>query len=107
MNYLKMIEDELNGADLERKLRILRNLICERLTTDELAEQTFKQTGNPFLANHAREFQDFNYIVLSTLKSVSKDVKNAVEEINDCIEKASSENFGEESDDAKKLKITE
>ncbi|MCG1173235.1 hypothetical protein K4S88_07225 [Staphylococcus epidermidis] len=101
MNYLKAIKDEINDVDLERKIKIVQDLICDRLTTDEVAEQTFKENGNPFLAKHAREFQDFNYIVLATLKSISNDVQNAVEEINDCIEKASSDvSLATESDNA-------
>lgn len=101
MNYLKIIKDEINGADLERKIGIMQNLICDRLTTDEVAEQTFKKNGNPFLANHAREFQDFNYIVLSILKSISDDVKNTVLEINECIEKCASDvSLPTESDNA-------
>ncbi|RQN21165.1 hypothetical protein EHZ25_48900, partial [Paraburkholderia tropica] len=91
MNYLNIIKNEINSADLAKKIQIVQDLICDRLTTDEVAEQTFKENGNHSLAKHAREFQDFNYIVLATLKSISSDVQYAVEEINDCIEKCASD----------------
>lgn len=101
MNTLEIIKEDLNAANLERKIQAVLNMVCDRLTEDEDAEKTFERCKSYSLANHAREFQDFNYIISSTLKMIVDEVGYTVNEVNERIEKAlSDESLATESDNA-------
>ncbi|OLF31677.1 MULTISPECIES: hypothetical protein [Staphylococcus] len=91
MNELINIKEDLNSGNFERKLQAVLNMVCDRQTYDEEAVRTFERGKEYSLANHAREFQDFNYIVSSTLKMLVDELSYTVEEINERIEKALSE----------------
>lgn len=100
MDTLKSIKDDLNAANLERKIQAILNIVCDRLTADENAEKHFTRSNRHTLANYAREFQDYNFIMLSALKMLASEVGYTLNEVNESIEKASRENFGEESRNA-------
>lgn len=101
MNELKIIKEDLNSGNLERKLQAILNMVCDRQTHDEEAEKTFEQGKHYSLAKHAREFQDFNYIISSTLKMLVDELDYTINEINERIEKALSQQSANLQDSAK------
>ncbi|WP_418129178.1 hypothetical protein RAL98_04215 [Staphylococcus sp. HKU1] len=101
MNELINIKEDLNSGNLERKLQAVLNMVCDRQTHDEEAEKTFERCKEYSLAHHAREFQDFNYIVSSALKMLVDELSYTVEEINERIEKTLSEQRPNSTDSAK------
>lgn len=100
MNELKIIKDDLNSGNFERKLQAILNMVCNRQTHDDEAGKTFERCKEYSLAHHAQEFQDFNYIVSSALKLLLDDLSYTVEEINERIEKALSEQRPNSTDNA-------
>ncbi|PTI41385.1 hypothetical protein [Staphylococcus succinus] len=101
MNQLEKISEELNSANLERKVQAVLNMVCDRLTEDELAEMTFERCKDYSSATQAREFQDFNYIISSTLKMIVDEIGYTVNEINESIEKNALSAAGKQNDNAK------
>ena len=100
MKELINIKDDLNVGKLERELQAVLDLVCDRMTADEEAEETFERFNRRDLASHTREFQDFNYIVSSTLKMLVDEIHYTIEEINKSIEKALSEQRPNSTDNA-------
>ncbi|MCU5746506.1 hypothetical protein N9R04_07210 [Staphylococcus sp. SQ8-PEA] len=100
MKQLLNIKDDLNVANLERKLQVVLDLVCDRMSEDEEAENIFARFNKTDLASHAREFQDFNYIVSSTLKVLVDGIDYTVRKINESIEKALSEQSANLPDNA-------
>ncbi|MBN6092370.1 hypothetical protein JZG80_07255 [Staphylococcus saprophyticus] len=100
MNELINIKDDLNNGNLERKLQTVLNLVCDRITEDEEAEKIFEKGKDYFLANQSREFQDFNFIVSSTLKMLVDELECTIKEVNESIEIALSEQSANLPDNA-------
>lgn len=100
MKQLLNIKDDLNVANLERKLQAVLNLVCDRMSEDEKAEKAFEECNWDSLARHSKEFQDFNYIVSSTLKVLVDELRYTVGEINETIENALSEQSANLPDNA-------
>lgn len=100
MNELVVIKDDLNSGNFSRKLQAVLNLICDRMSEDEKAEKTFIRVNQKNLASHAKEFQEFNFIISSTLKALVDELNSTIKDINYTIEKALSEQRPNSTDNA-------
>ena len=108
LNYeIKELKNEVINADLTGKLNALRNLVADEKEHLEDYKDMLEARNDVVGAYATKEHLNNSYVVLSVINAIAQDVElmnkevmahfnNAIEEIK----KASSENFGEGSDNA-------
>lgn len=101
------IKDEVVSADLTSKLNALRNLVAEEMERAEDYKKTLIASNNQVAAYTANENIQNHFVYLAVINSIFTDVTSMIEQVEDHynnvieeLKNASSENFGEESDNA-------
>ncbi|WP_394271530.1 hypothetical protein [Anaerococcus nagyae] len=104
---IKSIKEEVECTNILSKLNSVRNLIADEMENIEDYKSLLDAKNDVVASYTAKQNLEYNFVLQSVINAIYTDVEAMYEEIGNHYENAikeikntSSENFGEESDNA-------
>lgn len=97
---LKQIKESFEIADISNKIQAVIDYVCDEQESLEDLRDYYRENNQVVGEKQTNDNMKSNFIIVSTLLSVIRDYESELNDIDTVIKRASSENFGEESDNA-------
>ncbi|WP_336858187.1 hypothetical protein [Staphylococcus hominis] len=97
---LKQIKESFEIADITNKIQAVIDYVCDEQESLEELRDYYRENNQVVGEKQTNDNMKSNFIIVSTLLSVIRDYESELNDIDTVIKRASSENFGERSDNA-------
>lgn len=97
---LKQIKESFEIADISNKIQSVIDYVCDEQESLEELRDYYRENNQVLGEKQTNDNMKSNFIIVSTLLSVIRDYESELNDIDTVIKRASSEKFGEESDNA-------